>query len=494
MLKRTVLILLAAVLFLSSLTGCYKTVDLESSDAAAVSTSDEASRDADSKDDSTSLESEDMSGDVTSINGQVSSGAAGGTSSTGAGGNGPSSDPGVSSLLPVENGGSKYERFRDHNSYGAKIISLLNTYWYSDAQGWKVKDNPFKSNNPVTLWGYGAYLEALGCYLKANPSDNTAYIYYLRTLDGLAMYKDRRKSNDTQLAYHCWADPNGYSEVFFDDNVWILLELIHAHDIFKARGENDRAQKYLSMAEQISVYILNEGWDDKLGGGLYWEDKTTCDDPNHPPMKGTCINAPMTYAATQLYKLTKKTHYKEWALKIYKWTMDNLYSASDNLFHDKIVMEPGGNRLDQTKYTYNVGNMVLAAAGLYEITGDAKYLNDSKKFAEGAFRKFIHYRKRLGEGEATYAWTSDVPWFNSSLIKGYMKLYEIDKDPKVADYLIAVRTSLADGCLNTADKDGYIASDWRSTHVRDDQKQVLDQAGTARCLFLIHMWTQRSGK
>lgn len=482
--KQAIIIITVIALIMSSLTGCYKTVPDDSSGALVTSTSSEEGNTPNS--DNTDSRREHMSADNTSPTGQND-----GNSSTV--NVASTDDPGVSSVPPVENGGSIYEKFRDHNRYGAKIISLLNTYWYNDHQGQKVKDNPFKSSNPVTLWGYGAYLEALGCYLKANPDNTTAYNYYLKTLDGLAMYKSKHKSNDTQLAYHCWADPNGRPEVFFDDNVWILLELIHAHDIFKSRGEHDRAKKYLDMAEQISVYILNEGWDDKLGGGLYWEDKTTCgDDVNHPPMKGTCINAPMTYAATELYKLTSKPHYKNWALKIYKWTMENLYSQSDNLFHDKIIITPNGNNLDSTKYTYNVGNMVLAAVGLYDITNDAKYLNDAKKFAEGAFNKFIHSRTK--QGEASYAWTSTVPWFNSSLIKGYINLYEKDKDPKVADYLIAVRTSLAEACLSSKDQDGYIAPDWRSATVRTDHRAVLEQSGTARSLFMIHQWTQSTGK
>ena len=488
--KRAVLILLVVALLLSSLTGCYKKVKIDSPDIIEE-TSEEAAGDLSPGNESLETGGEGMS--ETSSQDYQGSSQATSNASPDKKDQTSAADPDVSGEPPVENGGSRFEKFRDHNSYGAKIISLLNTYWYSDSQGQKMKDNPFKSNTPVTLWGYGAYLEALGSYLEANPNSSVAYSFYLRTLEGLAMYKDRRKSNETQLAYHCWADPNGYSEVFFDDNVWVLLELIHAHDIFKARGENDKAQKYLTMAEQISVYILNEGWDEKLGGGLYWEDKTTCgDDVNHPPMKGTCINAPMAYAATQLYKLTNKPHYKEWAVKIYKWTVEKLYSESDNLFHDKILIEPGGNRLDPTKYTYNVGNMILAAAGLYEITNDTRYLNDAKKYAEGAFNKFIHKWNR--QGEAAYAWTSAVPWFNSSLIKGYIKLYNIDKDPKVADYLVAVRTSLATACLIAADKDGFINGDWRSDRIDADQKQLLVQAGTARSLFMIHIWTKNSGK
>lgn len=501
MLKRLIAILAVAALLVSSLTGCYKTVRVdngESSDvsdtssAAAsgiISDGDEASvGDEESDGENTGGEESGPGGSQSNTGGTTSTGNTGGS---GGGGNNKPDDPPVSNIPPAT-GGSKYENFRDHNSYGVKIMNLLNQYWYSDHQGLKIKGNPYKSNNPVTLWGYGAYLEGLGMYLEANPSSSTAYQFYLRALDGLRMYRDRHKSTDTKLALHCWADPDGRSEIFFDDNVWILLELIHAYEIFKSRGDNDNAQKYLTMAEHIANYILEDGWDDKLGGGIYWEDKTTCGDPNHPPQKNTCINAPMTYAATELYKITKKSHYKDWAIRIYDWVMKNLYSESDNLFYDKIVMAVDGNKLDSSKYTYNVGNMISAAAGLYEITNNSKYLSDAKNFAEGAFNKYIH--KRMKQGEVSYAWVQTHAWFNSSLIKGYINLYEIDKDAKIEEYLKAVRTSLAEGCLSTTDKDGYINPNWRSPIVNTDQKELLDQAATARSLFMIHLWTQKYKK
>ncbi|HHW45522.1 MAG TPA: hypothetical protein GXX17_01255 [Clostridiales bacterium] len=507
MLKRLIAIIAVAALLVTSLAGCYKTVKTNTGDADVSDTSDASTYESsDASDASDASDESTAGGDVsdgentgnqstnTGNNNQGNTGnkPGGNTGNNGGGNNNITSQDPVISNLPPATGGSKYENFRDHNSYGARIMNLLNTYWYSDQQGSKIKNNPYKSNDPVTLWGYGAYLEGLGMYLEANPNSTTAYQYYIKALNGLSMYRDKSKSNDTKLALHCWADPNGRSEIFFDDNVWILHELIHAYKLFKSRGENDNAEKYLKMAEQIATYILEDGWDEKLEGGLYWEDKTTCGDPNHPPQKNTCINAPMAYAATELYMITKKQNYKDWAIKIYDWVMKKLYSESDSLFYDKIVMSSNGNKLDQNKYTYNVGNMISAAAGLYQITKDSKYLNDAKKFAEAAFKKYIIERTK--QGEKSYAWYQTSAWFNSNLIKGYINLYEVDKDPKVAGYLVAVRTSLADGCLSSTDKDGYINPDWRSSNVSNDQKALLDQAATARSLFMIHLWTKTSGK
>lgn len=402
---------------------------------------------------------------------------------------------GITSAPPIiDISASKYARFTDFNRCGMKLIGLLSQYWYSDSQGFKMKDNPFskdKPNDPVTLWGYGSYLESLGAYLSANPNNAFAKSEYVKTLNGLEMYVDKEKTSTAELAYHCWADPNSNAEIFFDDNVWILHELMNA---YKLLGDD----KYLALAKRNIEYILNRGWDKNyFGGGLLWEDKSReCNNPDHQPTAGTCINAPMAFALTEMYELTNHSYYKDWAVKIYSWTMQNLYDKNDHLFFDQIKRLPEGNKRIDTKYTYNVGNMISAAAGLYKITKDAKYLTDANLFAQAAFVKFLIPVNDIGDGNPAYVWNSiPMPWFNSNLVKGFIQLYKVSPNETVKNYITCCKTSLGLACLSTNDTTGFIPPNWfSSSTVQPKDKQLLSQAATARTLFMLHEWNETSKK
>lgn len=198
------------------------------------------------------------------------------------------------------------------------------------------------------------------------------------------------------------------SSRFYDDNQWIAIAYLDAYN----RNKNPF---YLLKAKEIYQWLLT-GYDDKLGGGLYWkEDERTT--------KNACSNGPNVLISLQLYKITKDKKYLDTGLMVYNWTNKTLRSP-DGVFYDAIKVEDG--KIDSTTYTYNTGTMLQANVLLYEITKDKKYLEEAKFIATNAEKHFFK-KNKLGNHY----------WFNVVLLRGYLELFNLEKDKKRLSFLIA---------------------------------------------------------
>jgi predicted alpha-1,6-mannanase (GH76 family) len=116
--------------------------------------------------------------------------------------------------------------------------------------------------------------------------------------------------------------------------------------------------------------ICYHGWDDKLGGGIYW-----CEQKKQS--KNTCSNAPASVLALKLFESTRDSSYFRWGLRIYEWTKANLQDPADLLYFDNKSLT---GKTDTRKYTYNSGQMLQATAMLYKLTGN-------KIFSKSAYSK-----------------------------------------------------------------------------------------------------------
>ena len=280
-----------------------------------------------------------------------------------------------------------------------------------------------------------------------------------RLLPGLEKYHDASRLPAGYQSYPTFA---GHSDRFYDDNVWLAL------DFCKLYGSTEN-QGYLNKAVEIFDFIYS-GWDDNLGGGIYW-----CEQNRNS--KNTCSNAPGAVLAAKLYLLTDDGKYLQHAVDTYHWTKVNLLDPEDHVYWDNISLQ---GTADKRKYSYNSGQMVEAGVLLYQITGDETYLADAKKTASGSFSFFTKIVETPNGQQRFY---SDSPWFNTVMLRGLKALHAVDGND---EYIATMRSNIHYAWDNLRDSNGLLGNSW---HTRSDNpyKWLLDNA------CLIELFAELNG-
>jgi hypothetical protein len=170
------------------------------------------------------------------------------------------------------------------------------------------------------------------------------------------------------------ADANQY----YDDNAWIGIALLDAD---KASPN----QKYLDEAKKIMDLEMQgaQGTDNlPHPGGEFW-----CREKDS---RNTVSSAGAAQLALMLHEKTKTTDpkqagkYLQFAEKQFDWVDQNL-KADNGLYGDHI---DSNGSIDSTQYSYNQGLMLGDATMLYQITGEAKYLDKAKGIADKSVQDF----------------------------------------------------------------------------------------------------------
>jgi predicted alpha-1,6-mannanase (GH76 family) len=223
---------------------------------------------------------------------------------------------------------------------------------------------------------------------------------------------------------------------------------------------------YLKKSIETWKFVIS-GWDNKLGGGIYW-----CEQKKES--KNTCSNAPGSVLALKLYEATKDTAFLNWGVRIYNWTKTNLQDTTDYLYFDNKSLS---GKIGRQKYTYNSGQMLQAAALLYKLTGQKAYLDEAQQIAKSAINHFTE-NYTTAEGKQIRLFKNTGNWFNAILFRGYAELYQLDKNK---EFVIIFEENLDQLWNRVRDKNGLFSKDWKGEK-DDEYKWLLDQAS------LVEMW------
>ena len=304
------------------------------------------------------------------------------------------------------------------------------------------------------MWPYMQMHSMANSLLELAPDNVTYRENLISVIEGLEKY---RSTFSDMVCYQSYPLEFGGGDPFYDDNIWIALELYESYKLLNN-------EEYLETAKAIFDYVVS-GWNEE-NGGLYWKE-SSCD------IMTTCTNAPTIIMAARLYEETGESAYLEWAEKIYVWLKSTLL-ADDGLFWDHINTE---GKIEKTKWSYNTGMMISAAAELYSSTDNETYLNDAAYYAASADARF----RRIDSvsGDLVYPKT---PWFNMLLYKGFIDLMNIDGNTEYANYFTEYLDSLWD---NNRCEFGYIhlESSLNGTYSAE-YHSLLDQASFAQCYAL----------
>lgn len=263
------------------------------------------------------------------------------------------------------------------------------------------------------LWPTSGLFSAVNALLSATGNQRYGEMLEEMILPGLQCYYDTVR---VPPCYQSYIVNAGCSDRYYDDNIWLGIDFLESYEL---TGK----QAYLDKAEQIWEF-LESGRDSVLGGGIYW-----CEQKKKS--KNTCSNAPASVLALKLYRATRNEIYLKAGKDLYHWTKNILQDTDDNLYYDNIKLD---GTIDKAKYAYNSGQMLQAAALLYQLTGEPQYTDAVEKLSKACDDYFFEEPderfpfRRIRNGNV---------WFVSIMLRGFEEAYAVNKDPQYLENFIA---------------------------------------------------------
>jgi uncharacterized protein YyaL (SSP411 family) len=303
------------------------------------------------------------------------------------------------------------------------------------------------------MWGNGVQFSAL---VGAAHRDAATYRPAMHAFaEGLEKYWDKDAAVPGFDAYFASRDGD---DKYYDDNAWLALSFAEAF-------RNTRDPKFLDWSKRTHAFVLS-GWDDKLGGGIYWYQ-------NKKDSKNTCVNAPAAVTALALHALGEPGQL-EWAQHLVAWTRQNLQDT-DGLYWDNINLD---GRIEKTKWTYNTALMIRAHVGLWRATKDPKYLLEARREADASIVRWAN--------PTTGGFANDAR-FNHLLSEALLETFEATKDAK---YLNAVRRDADFAFRYVRDvREGKFNGYWtrwrKGNRDPNEAKILIENASAARLFWLL---------
>lgn len=186
-----------------------------------------------------------------------------------------------------------------------------------------------------------------------------------------ALIDYRRRTGDAQWSQQVDAVVrNRKGLALNDDDLWAVIASVHAWQV-------DRDPAMLDYATSTYRRLVSTYWDDKCGGGLWWNPART--------YKNAITNELLIYASTQLYLATGEDGYRAWALRGWSWFEQSSMIGSDGLINDGLDATCHNN--GQPYFTYNQGVLLGGLSDLTRITGNPSYRGTAARIALAATRR-----------------------------------------------------------------------------------------------------------
>lgn len=357
------------------------------------------------------------------------------------------------------------------NTYASTGIELLKTMIndYYDRESHTVRYQ-LGREDAADAWGVASFLEALAEGYRLCPEDELIYNTYVDVLNyALTIYKTERTIETTSGNWNVTfynTTPRGDDDYRYDYNAWICIQYLNAYNLL-----GDSA--YLRRAEDLLDFLWT-GWNEsRLEGGI-------CVDRNFDTRNATS-NAPVATAFLSAYEITKFDDYLVKAQKIYEWCRSTL--LEDNLYCDSINKR--GN-LNDWKAAYSQGTMLTTGSLLYRITGEARYLQETRATYNATVELMFDVSGNAASmnGNPIYKGCS-IGW----LQRGFILFQEVcgDNTTTGTDYM----NSALDFNLRTKDGNGYYDPYFRTGAWGDQStREVLQPSGVASAYLLAGLYAK----
>lgn len=326
-------------------------------------------------------------------------------------------------------------------------------------------DDGSRGNPYSYLWPYSGTLSAAKTLLQA--TGDSAYVRLIdsRVLPGIDRYRDTLHRPEGYASYINTAAP---SDRFYDDNVWLGIDLAELY-MLTCR------QDYLDRAERIWQFV-SSGMDAELGGGIYW-----CE--QRKESKNTCSNAPGAVLALSLYAATGLPEYLRQGRELYDWTRRQLRDPEDGLYFDNRRLD---GQLGRAKFSYNSGQILQAAVMLYRMTCDPQYLQQAREIAAAAVRRF--FDGGTAPGDSFPLLGRGNVWFQAVMMRGFYELWLADGNP---EYMLLFVRNLDHAWHRMRDPaTGLFGEDWSGADPQA-KKWLLNQAAMVELYALAAKFLSR---
>lgn len=258
-----------------------------------------------------------------------------------------------------------------------------------------------EKREPAFMWGCGVMFSAL---VGACRHDREAYGTMMgRFFTAMDRYWDKRAKIPGYEPSPIKGGGGGGHDKYYDDNQWMVITFMEAYEVTKEA-------RYLSRAQETLKFSLS-GWDEKLGGGIWWHEE------HKDETKNTCSNGPAAVACLRVARKHDEKANLEWARKLVAWTSGKLQDT-DGLFFDRVKVEDG--KVIKGKLTYNAALMIRANLGLYRATKEEPFLAEAKRIAGAC----SHFEKKETGGYR------DALKFSHLLVEADLELARATKDEK----------------------------------------------------------------
>jgi hypothetical protein len=325
----------------------------------------------------------------------------------------------------------------------AKAMFDLITQHYKLSNGLYKESHPTQSGDPSIsyLWPYVSLVSGAATLAELNYDVNYAgmsdlYEKYYRT-----------GANGNSIGGY-GSSTNGFTgggTRFYDDNAIVGISLMEAYHITKE-------PRFLERAARI-VPFLESGFDNMLGGAIWWNEDEKNISGNANSNKPACANGYATLFLLEYYKAcpeTERAAVLSFAKSLYKWLFENLRDPADKCYWNDLNTAGAVNK---TKWTYNTGVMIQNGVRLYQITGEQRYLNEAIESAQGAYDFFVKTRNNI-----PFTYPDHDPWFNTKLLRGYIDLQPYYKNAD--NYIQAYYKFTNYGYDNARNSSGFFYEDW----------------------------------
>jgi hypothetical protein len=330
--------------------------------------------------------------------------------------------------------------------------------------------NRVDTGGTAAVWPAASLIENTADAYRLFPANPLLKLYYVDMLTkGMDRYlvKDAvinsPKGEFKGVSYYN-ASAGNEGDYYYDDNEWVCIQLLLGYTRLNKPALLEAAEKNLEF--------IWTGWDDVLGGGIYWSSEYSG--------KNACSNAPAAIAFLLAYQLTENEEYLKKGIIIYDWMNSTLREG--DLFIDNIRVESGAK--NGWKGTYNQATMIYAGSLLYEITGEKEYYDLTVATVRATVPHMFTVTDKADGSKAVKMNGNPIfkAWCVGWLARSYEKFYSVapDKDDTPMNYLKAV----LDLELETKDKNGFYDPFFCSGDTDEENySEILAQDGVASTLL-----------